>query len=373
MKKKNIGFIARGLTKNGVRQFIVNVLREWNKNKPDNVDLFIFTDEQKFADTYPNLNIVYIGTKNKLIWDYVSFPLKARKFNLDTVIYTKNVIPLTNLLYSWEKLVIVYDLGYLHPELNAYRFWDTLYMKLLMGISFKYADKIMAISKFTKSELIKFFNIPEEKIFVNYLGVNEKYKVIKNKKLLNEVQNRYNLKSPFVFYVGSLSPRKNILRALKAFNRVKDKIPHMFYLISSRSWDAQNIYDCIENHLKDRVRIIEDVPDKDLVAIYNLADALIYVSLYEGFGLPVLEALATGCRVITSKNTSCEEIGNLYVESVDMNAVNEISEAYLNILNEINAKRTVEGMKYSNNFKWEFTSNNLITQAERISRTYEKS
>ena len=223
--------------------------------------------------------------------------------------------------------MVVYDLGYLYPELNAYKFWDTLYMRLMMGVSFRVADKIMAISKFTKSEIIKFFNIPDEKIFVNYLGVSDRYKVIMDKKILNKVEKKYNLQLPFIFYVGSLSPRKNILRALKAFNKVKDDVPYMFYLISSRSWNAQEIYDYIDENLKDRVRIMENVSEDELIALYNMADTLIYPSLYEGFGLPIIEALATECQVITSSSSSCGEIGNNLAMLVDPKSVNELAKA----------------------------------------------
>lgn len=360
--KKRIGFIARGLSNNGVKQFIVNVLKEWNKQVPDNVKIIVFTDEKEFTADYPNLEVIYIPNKNKLMWDLFTFPLEARKLNLDTVIYTKNVIPLTSLLFSWKKLIVVHDLGYLYPDLNAYKFWDTLYMKLMMGIGFRFADKIMAVSKFTKSEIIKFFKVPSSKIFVNYLGASDKYREIKDKRILNKIKEKYDLKLPFFFYVGSLSPRKNILRTLKAFNEVKNDIPHMFYLISSRSWNADQIYDYIEENLADRVRIIENVPEDDLVVIYNLAEALIYISLYEGFGLPIIEAYACNCNVITSNCSSCVEIGENKSIIINPRSIEEIKNSlkYLSA-EEIKLKKINKNKKYQ--LIWRMTSEEILTNS----------
>jgi len=356
-----IGFIARGLTENGgVKKFITSVLAEWNSKPLRSATLLVFTDEQAFVHQYTNLQVIYIPNHLKLLWDFLLFPKVARKYKLNTVIYTKNIIPFTHLLFHWKKLVVAYDLGYLYPELGAYKFWDTLYMKTMMGASFRWADKIMAISNFTKSEIIKFFDIDSKKIFVNYLGVSSDYKKISNPRELERVTKKYQLERPFIFYVGSLSPRKNILRTVQAFEKIKDKIPHMFYLISSRNWGATAVYEYIDTYLSDRVKIIEGVPEKDLIVIYNLADALIFPSLYEGFGLPIIEANACGCKVVTSDSTSCSEIG-AFATLIQPTDEATIYEGILTVLSQ--RPHTDKKRSESKTYSWRSTALNLITYA----------
>lgn len=332
-------------------------------SKGKNTNLYVFTDDESYIHEYVNLKVVYIKNYNKLIWDYLLLPLSARRYELYSIVYTKNVIPFTHLFFSWKKISVAHDLGYFYKVLNAYKFWDTLYMTLAMRFSFVYADKIITVSNFTKQEIIKLFKIPEEKIVVNYHGVSTIYQTITDTNRLLHVRSRYNLQLPFIFYVGSLSPRKNILRALSAFNAIKSKIPHHFYLISSSSWNAEDIYVYIDKHLSDRVRIIENVSDNDLVMFYNQADALIYLSLYEGFGMPVLEALASGCPVLASENTPCMEIIEPNSHLIPVNPLDliEIKKGINDIVKVRNTKShkssgIISGVRYS----WKTTARNLI-------------
>lgn len=317
--KKRIGFIARGLTPGGVERFVEQMLIRFKNSAAE--EFFIYTDEAEFVNRYPEVTVRYISRTNKLVWDYLLLPMVASKDSLDALIYTKNIIPFSHTFFSWKKIVVVYDLAFMYPDLKAYKFFDSLYMRLFLGLSLRLADEVLAISKFTKSEIKKFYPHISVPITVMYLGVSDDYKKVTDTKRLSEVRKKYTLEEPFIFYCGSLSPRKNILRTLQAFYEIKDEVSHMFYLISGKSWNEEKVLEYIESNLQDRVRILPYISEEDLIVLYSLADAYIYPSLYEGFGLPIIEAQACECPVLTSETTSCGEVageGAVLVEPTDL-------------------------------------------------------
>lgn len=302
---KKVAYIARGLSKNGVRSFLETNLQNLDKQE---AEYYLFTDEKEFSNKFPDLKVIYIKKANKLYWDNILLTKEILKLKMDEVIYPKNIIPVFHLFLPITKTIYVLDLAFKYKELNAYKKTDSLYMNLFLGLSLIFANKIIAISNFTKNEIIKFYPlIKKDKIVVEHLKPNSIFKKIIDKKKINEVIKKYNLKLPFIFYCGSISPRKNILSLLRAFNEIKEEIPHNLYLLSSRQWNAEKELKMVAE-LSPRVRIIKDVPDKDLVVFYSVADLFVYPSLYEGFGLPIKEAEACGCKVVTNNFGAMKEI-----------------------------------------------------------------
>lgn len=364
LSTQSTAFIARGLTKGGVGRFVESVLAEWDKQPQKNKNLIIFTDERTFVTRYPKLKIVYIRRAPKLFWDNYLLLRQLLKHMPKSVIYTKNAIPVTHLSTPWKKITIVYDLGFFYPELDAYRWLDTFYMKFMTRWTLKFSDVIIAISEFTKKEIIKLLNIPAAKIKVIYLGVSNEFSRIHNQRKLDAVIKSFNLKLPFVFYNGSLSPRKNILRLIQAFELAKNQISHHLYLVAGKRWNSQEVLDYIEEHqLSDRVHLLPFISEKDLVGFYSLATAFVYPSLYEGFGLPIIEAQSCECPVITSNTTSCLEISQNSALLINPQSVHELSEAILKLtLAKDNKYLVHKGQKNAQRFSWEFTSNNLIKE-----------
>ncbi|MBU1033820.1 glycosyltransferase family 4 protein [Patescibacteria group bacterium] len=304
---KKIALIARGLSKNGVRSFIETDLAKYNLEKKEN--FFVFTDEKNFVFKYPNLEVVYISKTNKLIWDNLLLTINLLKNQIDEVIYTKNIIPLFHLFLPFKKIIYVLDLAFKYPKLKAYKIFDTLYMNVLLGISLKFADKVIAISQFTKGEILKFYpKISEQKIVVEHLAISSIFKKIVDQEKINKIVKKYGLKLPFIFYCGSISPRKNILNLLKSFQAIQNKIPHQLYLLSSRWWNSDKELEIIKKNGNKKIQIIKDVVDEDLAVFYSIADLFVYPSLYEGYGLPIKEAEACGCKVLCSDIPTSLEI-----------------------------------------------------------------
>lgn len=308
LSMKKVALVARGLSKNGVRSFIETNLAQYNLEKKEN--FLVFTDESDFVAKYPNLKIVYIKKTNKLWWDNVLLLQQILKLKIDEVIYTKNIIPFTHLFFSFTKTIYVLDLAFKYPALKAYKKLDTLYMNVFLGLSLKFAKQILAISQFTKDEIIKLYpQINPDKIIVQHLKISSTFKKITDQKKIQQVINKYGLQLPFIFYCGSISPRKNILSLLRAFQAVQSQLSHRLYLLSSRQWNAQEEMKIIEDDHGKRIRIISDVSDEELVVFYSIADLFVYPSLYEGFGLPIKEAEACGCKVLCADIPTSREIG----------------------------------------------------------------
>lgn len=185
----------------------------------------------------------------------------------------------------------------------------------------KKADHIITGSNFTKQEIIDYMQIPEDKISVIYHGVDpELYKPYPQNEL-QETKAKFSLPQNFLLFVGSIEPRKNLLTLLKAYNLLvkeeKDKLP--LILVGFKGWENQEIMQEIEKN-RDYIRYLGYVTDNQLAHIYNLATMFVYPSLYEGFGLPPLEAMACGTPVIVSNVASLPEVcgdAALYVEPTD--------------------------------------------------------
>lgn len=285
-----------------------------------------------------------------------------KRYKLNTVIYPKNIIPLTHIFFKFKKVNIVTDLAYFSKEFNEYKVFDTLYMKLFMKLSCKMADKILAISQNTKNDLINILKIKNSKIDVMYLGVEERFRKNLNEEYLKITIDKFNLQKPFLFYCGSLSPRKNMLRVLQAFNNIKDKIPHNFYISSGQSWHDKEVLEYISKFLSDRVFTLGKIKESDIINMYSLADIFVFISLYEGFGLPILEAQGCECPVITSNKTSCREIAGDSAKIVDPYSIQEIAEAILE-LSENSVKREElisKGLENIKNFSWQNSTEILL-------------
>jgi len=355
-----IGIVARGLTNGGVARFIKNILIELDKNKKNVYTLF--TDDKNKIPNLKNIKIKEIVGKNKLYWDLFSLKKELKKSDLDAVIYPKNIIPFTHKKLKFKKYNIIHDLAYFEKNLSEYKFLDTLYMRMFMKNSCKIADLTFAISNFTKKDIISRLNVRKEKIIVINEGVEKNFKKI-NKKELNEIKNKFNLSKRFFFYCGSLSPRKNILRVLKTFNKIKNSISLNLYICSGQSWKDKEIVEYINNNLKERVHHLGKVSEKELIALYNMAEFFIYPSLYEGFGLPILEAQACGCPVITSNVTSCPEVAGEGALKINPYSEKDIKEGILKVLEKKHRKQLIKkGFENLKRYSWEKTTEKILSE-----------
>lgn len=284
MSTQRTVFVARALTQGGVGTYVHEVLREFN----DGVDtsLLVVTDDPSFVAKFPNLEIHVLPKTPVLFWDNALLFLKLLQLRPKSVVYPKNVIPLTHIAAPWKKIIVVHDLAFMYPELKAYKWLDTLYMRVMLPFSLHFADAVSCDSQFTKDEILKFFPwVKNEILHVVPLGVREPEFFI-NKKLKHQLWPEYKV----LLYVGSVSPRKNVLTLVKAFLLLRKKRKVKLVLVVARSWSQPTLYALLPRLHKD-IHVLGFQTDAELNVLYQLADVFVFPSVYEGFGLPVLEAL----------------------------------------------------------------------------------
>jgi glycosyltransferase involved in cell wall biosynthesis len=175
--------------------------------------------------------------------------------------------------------------------------------------------------------------------------------------------------TPFILGVGKLSPRKNFISVLKAFNAIKDKIEHQLVIVGGNGWDFQEIEKVIiELDLNKRVELLGYVTDEYLVPLYQNASVFVYPSKFEGFGLTILEAMACGCPVITSNITSPPEVAGNAAILIDPNSHEELAEAIFSVCdNRVKVNEMVEmGLQRAVQFSWTDCATSMIEIYETL-------
>ena len=238
---------------------------------------------------------------------------------------------------------------------NKYSIKKYFMYRALLPRTIKSADKIIAISHHTKNDIIQHFKIPEDKIKVIHLAANKNYKPLQGDKI-NKIKQKYDLNCPFILYVGGLAPNKNVKRLIQAFYKLKKQgINHKLILTGVKRWKYKSIFETIEKlNLQKDVIFTGYVPDEDLPALYNAADLFVYPSLYEGFGLPPLEAMACGTPVITSNTSSLPEVVGDAGIMVNPYDVDELANKMYEVLTNdgLGEELSKKGLERAKLFSW---------------------
>jgi len=220
-------------------------------------------------------------------------------------------------------------------------------------------DKIITISECTKKDIVKFYKIPEDKIKVILLAPDPIYQPLSHD-IIAPILSKYGVCAPYILYVGSLEPRKNIQTLIQGFANIKKRgLNHKLIIVGNKKWEYSKLIRIVaESGLHNDVIFTGYLPDEDLPALYNGADLFVYPSLYEGFGLPPLEAMACGTPVITSNTSSLPEVvGNAGIK-VDPQDVDQLSDAIYHVLTDENLRLSLieKGLERSKQFSWERTA-----------------
>lgn len=254
-------------------------------------------------------------------------------------------------------ILCVHDLSYIYFK-EFYPFKMRLWHKFIKPKKIiNRADYIMAVSENTKTDIMREYKIQTSKIIVNYPGVDNNYKQLSSSSTEN-IKKKYNLPDRFCLFLGSLEPRKNIDSVIEAYNLSSKKVN--LVIAGPIGWKSKKVLIKILNNSK--IKYLSYVDEKDKPAIYNLAEFFVYPSFYEGFGLPLVEAMACGCPVICGNNSSQEEVvadAGIYVDPYDINQIASAMNAYVNDdkLKDIMKKR---GIDRADQFKWSNTAKKIL-------------
>jgi glycosyltransferase involved in cell wall biosynthesis len=231
------------------------------------------------------------------------------------------------------------------------------------------AAKIMVVSRNTKADLIKLFDIPENDIEVAPCSASAQFTTITDQKELTKVRQKFNLPEQFLLGVGTLSPRKNFIRFIKAFNSLSENYPDThLVIVGNKGW---NFDDVLKEGSRDKVHLIGYVEAEELVALYNMAKVFVFPSLYEGFGIPPLEAMSCGCPVVTSNISSLPEVVGDSALLIDPYSTEEIAGAIGTLLSnpELHQELSRKGLRQATKFSWGNSAKKLIEVFQNLHST----
>lgn len=309
---------------------------------------------------------------SKPLWTILALSPAIRNQKFDLFFSPTHYGPI---LCPCPQVISILDISYKHfPELFKNK--DLLQLNLWGGYSVRRASKIITISKSSKDDIIKEYGILEARIEVVYPGIKQvssiKYKVLS----MEQLTEKYGIEKPFILFVGTLQPRKNIVRLVEAYSRMvsnKTRIDSNLQLVivGRKGWKFEEILAAPSKFgVEDRVHFLENVTDDELPAFYDSAELFVLPSLYEGFGLPILEAMKYGCPVLTSNVSSLPKAGGDASIYFDPENVSDIAEKIEKVLSNKKLRDDMikKGHEQVKKFSWEKSAREVLEVLEEVAK-----
>ena len=348
--------------KTGVGQYIYAVLEAMLRQDTNN-EFVIYTSREN-AENYrfPASNLVNkqwgLPARSKamrLAYEYVRLPGQIAADKLDVFNGCSNFLPLRKVCPS---VVTIHDLAYyVHPErcpMVRRHYWYAMTRR-----SIQFADAIITMSHNSRRDIERFFPGTGSRIHVIHLAAHHRFRVLETAES-EPVLMRYGIVRPYVLFVGTLEPGKNVGRVIQAFDAVAKEFPeHLLLIAGDKGWLYDSIFaEAARARASDRIRFVSHVPDEDVVPLLNRCDVFLFPSLYEGFGLPPLEAMACGAPVITSGTSSLPEVVGDAAITVQPESLNEIATALRRVLADSALRDELgkKGIERAKQFAWNTTA-----------------
>lgn len=298
-------------------------------------------------------------TQGRLAWECLTHPP-------DILFVPAHTIPAIR-RGSLKTIVTVHDLGaeflaeyHKFPQ-KIYLTWSTKYVA-------SHATHLIAVSEFTKKGLRRTLKVQSKRISVVYEGTDRKIFYPRSDLEVEQVKAKYGLAKNYFLYVGSIQPRKNLVRLIEAFAKARLKDIDLI-LVGSRGWLYEDIYKAPEKFsISNYTRFLGYVDDEDLAALYSGAIGLAFPSLYEGFGLPILEAFATRCPVLTSNIGAMAEVASQAAVLVDPDNARGIAVGLKRLASDENLRSALiqKGEQRAQDFSWEKTALETVKVFEKV-------
>jgi glycosyltransferase involved in cell wall biosynthesis len=355
----NIGFDAKRAVQNNTglgnySRFVLEIMSEFF---PDS-GYFLFApknrDNQRLAVLKSRRQVKFVFPRGfakifPSLWRIFGDRQALKQYEIDFFHGLSNELPLF-IPKNIKTAVTVHDLIFLrYPQF--YRPVDRWIYRQKFRIACKTADIVIAVSECTKRDITDFFGIPEEKIRVVYQSCHPQFKTVANTGKIRAVREKYSLPEDFILFVGSIEQRKNLLLAVKALKYLPEAI-HLVALGKSTDYQREIESYARLNNLVSRLHIFNNFPFEEFPAVYQMARVFVYPSFFEGFGIPVIEALNSGTPVVAALGSCLEEAGGPDSFYVDPTNERELASRISEILNsrELADRMSIQGKKYAEKF-----------------------
>ena len=369
MTRVRIAIDARKLRDYGIGTYVRNLLRHLARidKTTEYVLLCQPLDVAMLEGLGDNFRTVSERAGNYSFREQISVPLDLRRERIDLFHAPHYVLPP---LVPCKSVVTIHDCIHLRfpqylPNQFAYA-----YARSSLWVATHRASRVLTVSEASKRDILKYFNVPESKIDVIYNAMDERLGEAPTAEEMQNVRERYQLQDPFVLYAGNIKPHKNLERLIEAFHSLRRggleqvKLLIIGDEISKYATLRREVH---RHKLHKHVRFLGFVPDKTLACLYRLAGVFVFPSLYEGFGLPPLEAMASGTPVITSNVSSLPEVVGEAALLIDPYDAAAIAAAMRRVLTEpdLAAGMRERGLARVGHFSWD-------RSVRRIRQIYEE-
>jgi glycosyltransferase involved in cell wall biosynthesis len=352
-----IAIDARKLRDYGIGTYIRNLLRHLSRIDSTTEYLLICRGEDCVAleALGENFRAIVESSAPYSFREQLAVPLDLRREGIDLFHAPHYVLPP---LTPCRAVVTIHDCIHLRfpqylPNRLAYG-----YARASLWIATHWSSRVLTVSEASKRDILRYFRVAESKIDVIYNAIDERFGEAPDEEEVARVRERYQLNDPFVLYAGNIKPHKNLERLIEAFHELrKGELEHVKLLIIGDEISKYATLRRAVHHYKlhKHVRFFGFVPDKTLAVLYRLASVFVFPSLYEGFGLPPLEAMASGTPVITSNVSSLPEVVGDAALLIDPYDAGAIAAAMRRVLTEpaLREDLRLRGLQRVREFSWE--------------------
>lgn len=305
------------------------------------------------ATPLPVRGVTRLSRLNKTLWMQTMLPWQLPGLQVDVCHFTNNVGPVWT---PCPAVITIHDMTlWLFPEYHGRR--RQLSMRPFIPLAARHAAAIITVSESAKQDIVRILRVPESKVHVIYEAPAPCFRVLERGPRLEAVRQTHQLPERFILYVGTIEPRKNLVRLLEAFAQVRAAGERgcQLVFVGQRGWRDEAVFAAVERlELAEAVRFLGYTSTETVVALYNLAEAVAFPSLYEGFGLPVVEAMVCGTPVVTSATSSLGEIAGDAAELVDPTSVESIAAGLLRVLTDGDRREELRarGLARAASFSW---------------------
>lgn len=341
----------------------------------DNVNqytIYITTNEarERFGNRWPNFKVRSTLPHTPLIRIPLTLSAELRKNPVDVLHVQFTAPPFC----PCPVVVSIHDLSFEHlPETFKRR--SRTQLRLTVRHSARRAARILSLSEHTRQDIIETYGVPPQRVTAIPLAAPDHFGPVTDYRELQRVRHNYGIDGDYILSVGSIQPRKNLARLVRAYASLResgsaDKLPKLV-LVGKRAWlydETLRVLD--ETKIKDAVVLTGYVPESDLPALYSGALCFVYPSYFEGFGLPPLEAMKCGAAVIVGNRTSLPEVVGDAALTVDPFDVDAIARAIRKLVNDTSLRRelSVKGLQRANEFNWRETARKTLAVYKEVTR-----
>jgi len=348
---------ARKLTDYGIGTYVTNLVAGFERRGDVDLTLLVRNGhEERARGLAPNARILEVAAGEYTVGEHVRLPMALFKENVDLVHIPHYVVPL---FLQKPVVVTVHDIIQLYYPPPHRQYAAVRYLRFFIGRALRRARRVITVSRSSRSDLVRLFSADPGRITVIPNGVDPALAERPQRGELEALRERYGLKPPLILTVGNDKPHKNADVVLRAFHRAvrHRKLPGQLVMVGGILPGAPLSTRAQRMGLGERVRVLGRVPWRELACLYHLSSAMVHVALYEGFGLPILEAMCAGLPVVTSNLGAMRELGEGAALLVNPLSVQEVAEAMEKVLiDDPLRRRMVEaGRRRAASMTWEST------------------